>query len=412
MIAKLQHPAIVPILDAGTWEASGDPFLVMKLLDGKTLAEELAARSTAEARLALVPSLLAIADALGYAHERGIVHRDVKPANNKIGMHGETVLLDWGLAFDTAGDAAPATHVEIAGTPRFMSPEHAAGERPTPAFDVFALGVTLAQVIGEHADRAPDLAAIAAKAQAAAPAAGDRYADGGRRARRRSAQAARRSASSVRAATRARSCADALGPAQQGRRRDRRAWRRSRSASPRRDRRALGPRRARRQRNARRTEAEAREQDLVLAQARARTVALRPDGDRRVARAVPDRCAAPGRGARARRRGRRARRRAPRVAAGRDARRRRVDARRARDRHGVRDRRAVARRRHDRRARAPRRDRSPARQRARARRRRSSRSIGTAAFWRWPPPARTRSPATRRCPSPRARAASTSRATS
>jgi hypothetical protein len=163
--ARLQHPAIIPVLDAGAWD-SGDPFLVLRLLDGKTLADELVARDSTEARLALVPSLLAIADALGYAHAQRVIHRDVKPSNIMLGPHGEAVLLDWGVAYDESaseleieglgrgpephgrGSSERLTQVgAIAGTVRYMSPEQARGERPTPAFDVYSLGATIANVL-------------------------------------------------------------------------------------------------------------------------------------------------------------------------------------------------------------------------------------------------------------------------
>jgi hypothetical protein len=165
--ARLQHPGIVPILDAGTWE-SGDPFLVMKLLEGQTLAEELATRTTTEARIALLPNLLAVADALGYAHEQGVVHRDVKPANIMLGTHGETILLDWGVAHDSAASQletrgqgrgpepiaiAPDANEQLtvagslAGTVRYMSPEQARGEPSVPGFDVYSLGLTIATVL-------------------------------------------------------------------------------------------------------------------------------------------------------------------------------------------------------------------------------------------------------------------------
>lgn len=163
--ARLQHPSIVPVLDAGTSEL-GDPYLVMKLLEGQTLSDAMRTRTTTEARLALLPNLLAVADALGYAHERGVVHRDVKPANIMIGTHGETMLLDWGIAHDPS-----ATELEtdglgrgieprnraseepltvagmVAGTFQFMSPEQARGEPPTPGFDVYSLGATIATVL-------------------------------------------------------------------------------------------------------------------------------------------------------------------------------------------------------------------------------------------------------------------------
>ena len=140
----------------------------MKLLEGTTLAEALATRTTTDARLALLPNLLAVADALGYAHEQGVVHRDVKPSNIMIGTHGETVLLDWGIAHDgnaseleseglgrgpepiiVPGSDEPLTVVgSLAGTVRYMSPEQARGEPPVPGFDVYSLGVTIATALG------------------------------------------------------------------------------------------------------------------------------------------------------------------------------------------------------------------------------------------------------------------------
>jgi len=184
--ARLQHPAIVPVLDAGTWEG-GDPFLVMKLLEGSTLSEELSERRTTDARLALIPNLLAVADALGYAHEQGIVHRDVKPSNIMIGTHGETVLLDWGIAHDASATAletdgwgrgpeptADGSTEEsltvvgsVTGTVRYMSPEQARGEPATPAFDVYSLGVTIASVLaGERPFDALDHDDIVARVRA------------------------------------------------------------------------------------------------------------------------------------------------------------------------------------------------------------------------------------------------------
>lgn len=143
--ARLQHPSVVSVFDAGTWE-SGEPFIVLQLLEGSTLAEEISRRATLDARLALLPNLLAIADALGYAHEQGVVHRDVKPSNIMLGKHGETVLLDWGVAADTKQPAIDGPDT-LVGTPRFMSPAQALCAPPTPAFDVHSLGLTIAVLL-------------------------------------------------------------------------------------------------------------------------------------------------------------------------------------------------------------------------------------------------------------------------
>src|SRR5438552_633193 len=93
--AQLEHPSIVPIHDAG-YSADGAPFYVMKLVTGRTLAELVDERAPLRERLALVPNVIAVADAVAYAHSRGIIHRDLKGANVLVGEFGETVVIDWG----------------------------------------------------------------------------------------------------------------------------------------------------------------------------------------------------------------------------------------------------------------------------------------------------------------------------
>jgi tetratricopeptide (TPR) repeat protein len=157
--ARLQHPAIVPIYEAGRWP-DGIPFYAMKLVSGQSLDALLRATEGGLAgRLALLPHLLAVAEAVAYAHSQHIVHRDLKPANVLVGGFGETVVVDWGLAKDLAapatGDDAPSPALgagldgestvagTVLGTPAYMAPEQARGEAVDERADVYALGAML-----------------------------------------------------------------------------------------------------------------------------------------------------------------------------------------------------------------------------------------------------------------------------
>ena len=108
--ARLQHPAIVPIYEAGRWP-SGEPFYAMKLVSGRSLDEVIKQKRTLADRLTLLPNIIAVAEAMAYAHSQRIIHRDLKPANVLVGSFGETVLIDWGLAKDLVDRVAksPAT---------------------------------------------------------------------------------------------------------------------------------------------------------------------------------------------------------------------------------------------------------------------------------------------------------------
>jgi WD40 repeat protein len=156
LTARLQHPAIVPIYEAGTWP-DGTPFLTMRLVAGGTLSSAIDGAKALPQRLALLPNVLAAIDAVGYAHARRVIHRDLKPANILVGEFGETVVIDWGLAKELdreLGDprevavrSSAATDLTMAGTvfgtPCFMSPEQAAGDELDERDDVYALGAIL-----------------------------------------------------------------------------------------------------------------------------------------------------------------------------------------------------------------------------------------------------------------------------
>lgn len=165
--ARLQHPSIVPVYDAGG-SIDGEPFYVMKLLtNSRTLKDVVAERADLDQRLALLPNLIAVADATAYAHSEQIIHRDLKPSNILIGAFGETVVIDWGLAKDLSlgdqpdeltGSPYRAASAELTmagsvlGTPQYMAPEQARGEPVDKRADVYALGALLYYVL---AGRAP-----------------------------------------------------------------------------------------------------------------------------------------------------------------------------------------------------------------------------------------------------------------
>ncbi len=218
MTARLQHPGIVPVYEAGR-ASDGEPFYAMKLVSGDSLHTRVAACVTLDERLRLVAQVLAAAEAVAYAHSCGVIHRDLKPSNVMLGPFGEVMVIDWGLAKDvtregatSSGPLTPSAQTmgeltltgTVLGTPNYMPPEQAQGREVDARADVYALGAILytalagqAPYAGQRSDVVlqqvlagppeplqrrepgvpPDLLTIVAKAMARDPAA--RYADAG-----------------------------------------------------------------------------------------------------------------------------------------------------------------------------------------------------------------------------------------
>ena len=171
----LEHPGIVPVYGLGVYD-DGRPFYAMRFIKGDNLKAAIARfHASAPARLdslefrQLLGRFVDVCQAVGYAHSRGVLHRDLKPGNVMLGKFGETLVVDWGLAKvvgwqgeeerggrdeatlrPSSGNGCAETVAGSAiGTPAFMSPEQASGKLDElgPATDVYSLGATLYAVL-------------------------------------------------------------------------------------------------------------------------------------------------------------------------------------------------------------------------------------------------------------------------
>jgi len=143
IVASLSHPGIAHVFDFA--EQDGNSFIIMELLDGEDLHQLLQREKVLEP-VSAAQIAAQVADALQHAHERGAIHRDVKPGNIFMTRSGGVKVTDFGVAW--AASQAPVTRAgDVVGTPHYLAPELVAGGKASPASDIYALGCVLYQMI-------------------------------------------------------------------------------------------------------------------------------------------------------------------------------------------------------------------------------------------------------------------------
>ncbi len=194
---RLEHPGIVPVYDVVAGSDSGRAFYTMRFVKGRTLAQ--AAREFRDARergqtdmmtfVGLLSAFVAVCNTVAYAHSRGIIHRDLKGQNVVLGDFGETVVLDWGFAkqpdcgdsdlvlpmqngLTGGGESELTLQGQAMGTPAYMAPEQAQGQRDRidTLTDVYGLGALLYYLLtGEAPFTGSDVVEVLRKVQTEEP---------------------------------------------------------------------------------------------------------------------------------------------------------------------------------------------------------------------------------------------------
>ena len=164
IIARLEHPGIVPVHDVGTLP-DGRIYYAMKYVRGSRLDEYAAQGASLRDRLR---KFQAVCDAVAFAHAHGVIHRDLKPQNIMIGSFGEVLVLDWGVA--KISDNPREIEGTIIGTRNYMSPEQARGEidQLDERSDIYSLGAVLSFLLNDQPKVSKAAHAICAKAMASA----------------------------------------------------------------------------------------------------------------------------------------------------------------------------------------------------------------------------------------------------
>ena len=157
-IGRLSHPNIVTVYDIG--QDHGTHFITMEFIAGMPLGRVIRQKALSLEKILSIG--IKLADALNFAHEKGIIHRDVKPSNIIMTKSGEPILTDFGIAHVDDPDAAQQTRVgEVMGTPRYMSPEQVMGKTVDGRSDLYALGVILYELTtGQNLIKSKNFSAI------------------------------------------------------------------------------------------------------------------------------------------------------------------------------------------------------------------------------------------------------------
>ncbi len=143
-IARLEHLHILPVFTYGEFESTA--YIVMRYMDTGTLSDVIQNHALSYEEIARL--LLQIASALDYAHQNGVIHRDVKPSNVLIDYQQNAYLTDFGIAKIVEGTSVDLTGTDIVGTPEYMSPEQCRSEKDlTPASDIYSLGIVLYEMV-------------------------------------------------------------------------------------------------------------------------------------------------------------------------------------------------------------------------------------------------------------------------
>jgi serine/threonine protein kinase/ligand-binding sensor domain-containing protein len=143
VIARLEHPHILPVYDFG--EIDNLPYLIMRYLDSGTLKDCMQSERLPLDRITHIFSQLA--SALGYAHDQGVIHRDIKSANVLLDNQDNLFLTDFGIAKLVEGTSQLTATGAITGTPAYMSPEQAQGQALDQRSDVYSLGIVLYEMV-------------------------------------------------------------------------------------------------------------------------------------------------------------------------------------------------------------------------------------------------------------------------